>query len=403
MSSGLPRILVTLPDLAWPTHSGKRRRLASVVRGLAAVGRLDALVLFADTAPGDSPLPPEVPVEHWAYLPPDPLPRWRTAGRSLGRGLPWQIAAQPWGRAPAAVSGWQPPYDLVWFGSLDHAVSLGPQRWAPRVLVDCDDVETAKLRRYLAAPTSGRLPDPDRLQRQVELPMWARVQRRVLAAADRVFVCSDVDRVRLAGSGPMARIGVLPNTYPDVSTVARAPAGECTVLMIADYANEANADAARVAAEQVLPLLRHREPDAVVRLVGRKAERLAALAGLPGVQIVGEIADDRLAVELSRAHTVLVPLRFAGGTRLKIIEAFAYGVPVVSTTAGAEGLDIADGEHALLADDPAGLVAAVLRVVTDAQLAERLRAAGRALYEARYRPAAAETVVADAARAVLKG
>jgi glycosyltransferase involved in cell wall biosynthesis len=401
MGAGRPRILVTLPDLAWPLHSGKRRRLASAVRGLAGVGTLDVAVLFADTGPGDSPVPPAVDLAAWGYLPPDPQPVARTAVRSLTQFVPWQIAVQPWPRAVELVSSWGPPYDLVWFGCLDHAVSLSSQRWAPRVLVDCDDVETAKLQRFLAVPPASRRPDRDRVQRRIEVPMWARVQQRVLRGADRVFVCSELDRQRLAGSGPVDKIAVLPNTYPDVVPLARVPAGTCTVVMIADYANDANADAAHVAVEQVLPRLRARCADAVVRLVGRKVERVAELAGQPGVELVGEIAGEQVSAELRRAHAVLVPLRFAGGTRLKIIEALAYGVPVVSTSAGAEGLAVLDGVHALIADDPGALASAVLRLVDEPQLAARLTVAGRELYEARYRPDAAEAVVRAAVRDVL--
>lgn len=401
MSSERPRILVTLPDLAWPAHSGKRRRLASVVAGLAAVGTLDVAVLFADTAPGAGPLPPDVPAEHWGYLPADPQPATVTAVRSLAKALPWQIAVHRWDRVSGLVAGWSAPYDMVWFGSLDHAIALSGALWAPRTLVDCDDVETAKLRRHLTVPARGRAARLDRVQRRVELPMWARVQRRVLRRADGVFVCSEVDRQRLAASGPVGKIRVLPNTYPDVPLLRRAPAGACTVLMIADYANEANIDAARVAAREVLPQLRARCGDAAVRLVGRKAERVEDVARIPGVELVGEIPDDQVPAELARAHAVLVPLRFAGGTRLKILEAFAYGVPVVSTTAGAEGLGVVDGEHLLLADDPAGLAAAVLRLVHDPQLADRIRASARTLYEAHYRPAAAEAVVGAAVHDVL--
>jgi glycosyltransferase involved in cell wall biosynthesis len=80
----------------------------------------------------------------------------------------------------------------------------------------------------------------------------------------------------------------------------------------------------------------------------------------------------------------VVPLRQGGGTRLKILEAMALGVPVVSTRKGAEGLDVVDGEHLLLADGPRDLAAASVRLLQDGALRARLAANARALVEQRY-------------------
>jgi glycosyltransferase involved in cell wall biosynthesis len=80
----------------------------------------------------------------------------------------------------------------------------------------------------------------------------------------------------------------------------------------------------------------------------------------------------------------VVPLRAGGGTRLKILEAFAAGVPVVSTPLGAAGLEVVDGEHLLLAEDPGALAAATLRLIEDDDLAERLARQARSLVLERY-------------------
>jgi hypothetical protein len=94
--------------------------------------------------------------------------------------VPWQVAVHDWPQAEAALADWPTDHDVVWFGSMDHAVSLPRLAHAGRTVVDCDDVETAKLQRFLELPRSDGLPVRDRVQRRVELPLWAHVQRRVL-------------------------------------------------------------------------------------------------------------------------------------------------------------------------------------------------------------------------------
>jgi glycosyltransferase involved in cell wall biosynthesis len=100
------------------------------------------------------------------------------------------------------------------------------------------------------------------------------------------------------------------------------------------------------------------------------------------VEITGQVEDVR--PYLSRAKVAVVPLWSGGGTRLKVLEAFAAGRPVVSTTIGAEGIDARDGEHLLLADSPEAFAEAIVRVLVDDALAAGLGSAGRQLAEERY-------------------
>jgi polysaccharide biosynthesis protein PslH len=97
---------------------------------------------------------------------------------------------------------------------------------------------------------------------------------------------------------------------------------------------------------------------------------------------VGRVDD--LRPELAAAAAVVVPLRMGGGTRLKILEAMAAGKAVVSTTIGAEGLDISDSSEVLLADSPGEFARAVGRVLADPDLRRRLGAAARRTVEHRY-------------------
>jgi glycosyltransferase involved in cell wall biosynthesis len=107
--------------------------------------------------------------------------------------------------------------------------------------------------------------------------------------------------------------------------------------------------------------------------------------------------------ELARATVAVVPVRYGSGTRVKILESFAHRVPVVSTTLGAEGLDVEDGVHLLIADDPEAFAAATARLLEDPGLRARLADEGEALYLDRYERRVADQgvhrLVEDVARA----
>jgi len=397
-----PRILVTLPDVAEPADGGKRLRCAGVLRGLAAAGRVDVAVLFSTAPDGGPPVPPGVEVERWLRLQPAPRGRLSGAVAALTRRLPVHVGAQRWDSVAADLEPWlREDYDLVWFGGLDHARMLHPVL-APRFpgarwVVDCDDVETEKWRAYLDAGSGGRV---ERVQRRLELPLWRRIQDDVARWADTVVVCSDLDVARL-GTGS---VEVLPNTYPEPSAppvVAGPDPGAPVLLLVANWGTDQNVDAAEWGAREVLPAVRARVPGARLRLVGRESGRVEHLRDLPGVELVGPVDD--VAAELAGADVVVVPMRYGGGTRLKVLEAFAHRRPVVSTTLGSEGTGAVDGEHLLLRDDPEGTAEAVAALLSDAALRDRLVDAGEQLYRDRFRPAAAVASVGALVRRLLPG
>ena len=146
----------------------------------------------------------------------------------------------------------------------------------------------------------------------------------------------------------------------------------------------ANADAVRWFVAEILPMIQEAEPQMQLRVTGRNATLADndPLRTMPGVTLTGFLPDVRPAVRSALA--CVVPLRQGGGTRLKILEAMALGVPVVATRRGAEGLAATPDEEILIADAPADFAAAVLRLRHDPELRGRLGAAGRRLVESRY-------------------
>jgi len=119
------------------------------------------------------------------------------------------------------------------------------------------------------------------------------------------------------------------------------------------------------------------------KIAGRSPQAIRRLvAGDPRIIVTGPV--EEAVPVLAESQVAVVPLLAGSGTRFKILEAWAAGVPVVSTTLGAEGLACRDQEHLLIADDPAGFAAAVSRLLASAEDRARLGAAGRRLYEERY-------------------
>jgi glycosyltransferase involved in cell wall biosynthesis len=378
-----PLVLLTLADVPWPADGGKRLRAASILEGLGAVADVDAVVLApaAGMRPGGWTSGVrrlehiDLPLRHPVFAAPF----------ALARRVPWQIAVRRWRAARRVLRDRRTiSHDVVWFGSLDHAVSLRRAVRARHVVVDVDDVEPAKAEAFLALSAGGRV---ERLQRRVELPLWRSVQRRVARHADRLVVCSSLDACRLG-----THAAVVPNTYPDPGDGAGAHHHDAhRLLLVATYGYEPNADAALWLVRDVLPRLLALDPAARVRLVGRGIDRLTDIADEPGVDIVGPVDD--VGLELRRAAAVVVPVRYGGGTRVKILEAFAWRVPVISTSVGCEGLDVGGGVHLEIADDPDAFARACARVIEDRAHAATLTANARALYERHYAPAAGAAAI----------
>ena len=159
---------------------------------------------------------------------------------------------------------------------------------------------------------------------------------------------------------------------------------------------EPNSDGACWFAETAFRLVRQRFPGARFRVVGAPSHEVQALSRFEGVEVAGHVASMRS--ELEGADMAIVPIRFGADTRIKILESFAYGVPVVSTSVGAEGLEVQSGRELLIADDPTGLAAACIRVLEQPRLAEALADAGRRTWYDHYRWHAIRTNLAEILR-----
>jgi polysaccharide biosynthesis protein PslH len=394
------RSLVVTHNTPWPAVGGGLIRQAQVVQALASVSNVDLLAVL-DRRRSDFVVPSSVSVmrSNGVHYPrTSSQVRWRVAW-AVRRGLPLEVVMARDDPGPRrALQAWaQPPYDVVWFATPELFEWMGRPSLGPTV-VDFMDLENVKaqLRAELLAEQfrSQRFARAWRTrlswyQTRLNGYDWRRFQRSVSAHVQQIAVPSELDAVR---SG-LPNVSVVPNSYPRPARPVGSPASSAApvVLLQGSLQYAPNIDGAEWLARAIAPRIRAEVPATQVRLVGRPATSVTELHQ-PGVlTVVGEVPS--MEEELAGAAVVVVPVRFGGGTRVKILESFAHRVPVVSTRLGAEGLDVEDGVHLLLADDAEQFAAAVVRLLRDAELRRRLVEAAEAHYLDRYDGRAADDAV----------
>ena len=163
--------------------------------------------------------------------------------------------------------------------------------------------------------------------------MLRTLHANVARSVEGVVVCSELDRRRLGAEN----VHVIPNSYAyqhqplGWPTVGHPPV--ITFPGVLKY--PPNEDGAAWPVREIVPWMRERMPEVQIRLVGTATPEIEKLHDPPGVSVTGLVPD--IGTELAIADVVAVPLRYGGGTRIKILEAFAHRIPVVSTTPGAAG------------------------------------------------------------------
>jgi polysaccharide biosynthesis protein PslH len=282
-------------------------------------------------------------------------------------------------------------YDAVLFESALMAGYRLPNDANLRVIVDEHNVEHALLRRIAEGERTRGGSWARGWYNRWESRLLAPVEIDRCRRADLVLVTSEPERRALESSlAPLARTGwptirVVPNgvdlaafspTHPDQEVQ-----GPVVFAGAMDY--YPNVDAVRFFARHCWPLIRARCPDATWLIVGRDpSQAVRQLAALPGVTVTGTVPDVR--PYLAAAAVVVAPLRVGGGTRLKILEAWAMGRAVVATRVGCEGLESTPGEHLFVADEPETLARAVVALLGDPAQRRALGVAGRALAAEHY-------------------
>lgn len=218
--------------------------------------------------------------------------------------------------------------------------------------------------------------------KQVEL-----VEKHTIINSDQVWLCSNKDQELLkAKYGQFNHINLVPNAINlDAYTFDKqTKIKENKIIYSGYFPYEPNQFAAELLIKEIFPGLQAKYPESCLMLVGYKPTEFMLNAAKNNSKIIvtGEVADVK--PYFQQANIMVVPLFQGGGTRLKILEAFASGCPVVSTSKGAEGLIINDGEHLLLADNISDIINAVDQIWSDAALSQKLAYSAYSLVNAAY-------------------
>jgi len=273
-------------------------------------------------------------------------------------------------------------YDLI------LASEIGPGSCTSRYVADVDsiprvveDLELSMIRSKISAQRTSL----GRLRHRLT---WWKLRRYIAALLQRMEGCtvaSERERRVVLDLVPGHRwLAVVPNGV-DLAQYRGdfGPAEPETLVFTGALTYEANHEAMQFFLSEVFPHIRAARPGVTLRITGRTDG--ADLERLPvgeGVILTGYLEDVRPAV--ARSAVCVAPLTTGGGTRVKILEAMVLGTPVVSTSKGAEGLEVTPGEDILIADDPRAFADAVLGVLGDAGLRARLAENGKQLVKERY-------------------
>ncbi|MCA1594112.1 MAG: glycosyltransferase family 4 protein [Acidobacteria bacterium] len=371
------RVLFLMPRVCWPPQTGLMLRNYYLARELARAGAHVTCLSFADdevrdgggNSSGMLPAPPEewceqvVKVERASAYTPSKILRG-VLGRTP---LPALNYTTPAMRAELSRVLEARPFDVVQVETstlTEYLNVIRAARHRPLAVCDWHNIDSELMLRYSEkAAHVGR-----KLYARITAHRMVGFERNVLQTYDGHLAVSERDAAQLRLAAPGARVtvienGVDVNYYSDENLalahqVWRAERVERSadeaierrrVVFVGSMDYHANVDAVVHFAQHTWPEIRRRRPELIFTVVGRNpAPEVERLAALPGVEVTGTVPDVRPFYREAVAQ--IVPLRVGGGSRLKILEAMAASVPVISTTLGAEGLLVSDNVNIMLAD-----------------------------------------------------
>jgi glycosyltransferase involved in cell wall biosynthesis len=388
------RVLYFTPHSCWPLTTGARLRDYYLARELAARGPVTFVGLCHPGA-GEPAEPPAdagfrchiTLTRNRSYTPlklvrgllgPTPIPVLNYSSRRVAR----QLTA-------ILEEGLFDTVQLESVHLLEYVAVIRAARARPAILADWHNIESEVMWKYSeVAPSVAR-----RLAARRTAQLLEQAEQRLLAACDAHTVASERDRRSLMARLPGADLHVVPNGvdvgfYTDDElerACKRSGRGKGTgreIVFVGSMDYHANIDAVTWFAKEIWPGLRRKHPNLRFTIAGRSpAPEVRALAS-DSVTVTGTVEDVR--PFYAGPLALVAPLRVGGGTRLKILEAMAAGVPVVSTRLGAEGLEIEDGRNILLADTAGQFLTCIDRLISSSELRRGLSQAGHELVRKCY-------------------
>lgn len=378
-----PKVLVVTSEIPWPLNTGGHLRTYHLMKALASECEVRLV-----TAVNSSNDPGIAALEEAGLKVRAAVTGVRNRGREAWRALWTLVRGEPYvmfhrhncyaveEAIRDELAGETP--DLVYLDHLDPLV-YRPLFPKARVVADLHNVYSK-----LAHRVADERLWPMRAYLKHEAGMLRGMERRVAAEADTLMVVSDEERGEFQSLGGRC-VRLVPNGV-DCSLYRHLPAGReherPVLLYLGALSWQPNARAAEFLARDVMPRILTEHPHARLQIVGRNpGQDVKLLARLPGVEVHANVPD--VGVYLEQSTLLAVPLDSGGGTRLKILEAFAAGLPVVSTPVGCEGIDCVSGQHLWVAERDC-FADALLENLDAPALAREYAERGRQLVEEKY-------------------
>ena len=372
------RVLFVSPRQSWPALSGAKLRDYYLAKALGARTQL-TYAYFSD--PSAEP-PSRRQFNFCEDVAAVPAPAMYTPGKIVrgmfGRWpLPVVNYSSPEMDAAIRKLAARGPFDLVHFDSM-HMAACAPLLPGARIVYNWHNIESELMTRYAENASSIA----HRIYGKLTAGRIASLEKDLLRNAFGHVVCSQREKDQLLQIAPQARIEVIENGV-DVAAFSSAVgkrAGRKRLVFVGSMSYHANIDAAVWFTRSVWPEIHYRFPEWKLAIVGSNPSPAVRELKSDHVEVTGTVSS--VVPYYEDALAAIVPLRTGGGTRLKILEAMAAGVPVISSTLGAEGLAVIPNEHILIADREQDWASA-LEKMSDARWSE-IAAAGRKLVESRY-------------------
>jgi glycosyltransferase involved in cell wall biosynthesis len=247
----------------------------------------------------------------------------------------------------------------------------------PPIFFDLDDIEHIAFTRSLGQPPKKRT----RFLSYLQIPALWWGEYRAMRLAKQTFVCSEKDRHYLTQQLKLPGIVCIPNavTIPNLQPVTDKP----TLMFLGSYTYLPNVNAAEFLIEEVWPHIYQVMPEAQLIIAGGSPNKIRNYStGVSGVEFTDFVSD--LDILYQRSRVVCCPILSGGGTRIKILEAAAYGKPIVSTKIGSEGIEMNDGQEILLRDEAKLFAQACLDLLKNSALCEQLGLAAREVVIHKY-------------------
>ena len=374
-------VLQLAPRVCWPLDTGAKLRNYHLARVLSLDARM-TLLAFGDSSSAEL----RDVYDEIVTVP-------RGSGYSLGKLLRGAV-----GRTPLPLLNYtsqemtdavsrlftENEFDVVQVESIHLMNYLRTIRTsAKRALVICDwhNIESELMQRYSEQEKSA----PRRAYARRTARLMKDFEQRALSEFDAHIAVSGRDAAKLRAINPAAKAFVIENgvdsSYYGLEE-SESPARN-RIVFVGSMDYHANVEGVVMFARNVWPAVHQQKPELVFTIVGKDpAPAVHELSSIAGIEVTGSVEDVRPYYRASIA--AVVPLNVGGGSRLKILEALAASVPVVSTTLGAEGLDVRDRENILIADGEGRLTKAVIDLVNDEGLRAHLVSGGHALVAERY-------------------